>query len=257
MSRNRHGGHPPHEEHADETWLVPYSDVLTLLLALFIVLFASAQVDQKKFDMLAESFSNAFRGNVSMFDSTRTPPAPTEGVPQTMTQVPSYMSATSNATGYQQETAQLVEAKRMLEKYIDENGLSGSLGTALTDDGLLIRIKDSALFNSGSAELLPSSRAFAGTVANMLAALPQRVVVSGHTDNVPINTAEFPTNWDLSSKRAVNFMKYLLAANPSLKPERFSAVGHGEYRPVAPNNTPEGRAQNRRVDVLIVRTHSP
>ncbi len=255
MSR-RHESHPPHEEHADETWLVPYSDILTLLLALFIVLFASAQVDQKKFEQLADSFSNAFRGNTSVFESTRTPPQSTEGVPKTMEQMPAFMTATSSSGGFQKETAQLVEAKRMLDKYIADNGLSGSLGTSLTDDGLLIRIKDSALFNSGSAELLPSSRAFAGTVANMLAALPQRVVVSGHTDNVPINTVEFPTNWDLSSKRAVNFMKYLMAANTSLKPERFSAVGHGEYRPVAANDTPAGRTQNRRVEVLIARTHS-
>ncbi len=86
--------------------------------------------------------------------------------------------------------------------------------------------------------------------------MPQKVVVSGHTDNIPINTAEFPTNWDLSSKRALNFMKYLLSQEPKLQPARFSAIGHGEYRPAAANTTPEGRAQNRRVEVLIVRTHS-
>jgi chemotaxis protein MotB len=255
MSRNRHESHEPHEEHADETWLVPYSDILTLLLALFIVLFASSQIDQKKLEQVADSFSSAFRGNTSIFESTRTTPQTTEGVPRTIEPMSSFMSATSNSTGFQRETAQLVEAKRALEKYIEENGLSNSLGIALTDDGLLIRIKDSALFNSGSAELLPSSRDFAGKVAAMLAALPQKVVVSGHTDNVPINTAEFPTNWDLSSKRAVNFMKFLMAANNSLKPERFSAVGNGEYRPIAANTTAEGRAQNRRVEVLIARSH--
>jgi chemotaxis protein MotB len=97
----------------------------------------------------------------------------------------------------------------------------------------------------------------AGTVANMLATLPQQVVISGHTDNMPINTYEFPTNWDLSAKRAVNFMKYLLAANNTLKPERFSATGHGEYRPAATNATAEGRASNRRVEVLIVRKYAP
>jgi chemotaxis protein MotB len=258
MSRRRHDSHPPHEEHADETWLVPYSDVLTLLLALFIVLFASAQVDQKKLEQLAESFSNAFRGNTSVFESTRTVPQPTEGAPRTADPSPSFVSALANerASGFQKETAQLLEAKRLLDKYIDENSLKDTLGTALVEEGLLVRIKDSALFNSGSAELLPTSRALGGTLANMLAALPQQVVVSGHTDNVPINTYEFPTNWDLSAKRAVNFTKYLLAANPALRPDRFSANGNGEYRPAAPNTTPEGRAQNRRVEILIVRKHS-
>ena len=87
----------------------------------------------------------------------------------------------------------------------------------------------------------------------MLAVLNQRITVSGHTDNVPINTREFPSNWELSSQRAVNFMRYLIADN-SLKPERFSAIGYGEYRPIMTNETPEGRSKNRRVEVLIMRS---
>ena len=175
-----------------------------------------------------------------------------------MDKVPSVVSVLGNdrAAGFQQETAQLVEAKRLLDKYIEENSLTGSIGTALTDDGLLVRIKDTALFASGQADLLPASRAYGQTIATMLATLPQQVVISGHTDNVPINTAEFPTNWDLSSKRALNFMKFLLAQDSKLRPERFSAIGHGEYRPVAVNDTAAGRAENRRVEVLIVRKHS-
>ena len=119
----------------------------------------------------------------------------------------------------------------------------------------MIRIKDTALFPSGSAELLPESRRFAQVMAKMLAPLSQRVVISGHTDNVPINTPKYPSNWELSTARAVNFMKYLLAQDENLKPELFSAIGYGEYQPVADNNTPEGRAQNRRVEIMILRTY--
>ncbi len=257
MRRQRHSNHE-HEEHIDETWLVPYSDILTLLLALFIVLFASAQIDQKKFERMSQSFNSAFQGNPSIFESVHTVPQPMESQPQTIDKVPTVFSTVGNErTGnFQQETVQLLDAKRKLDKYIEANNLTGGFGTTLTDDGLLVRIKDSALFESGRADLLPTSREYANAIAKMLAVLPQKVVISGHTDNIPINTAEFPTNWDLSSKRALNFMKYLLVKDPKLQPARFSAIGHGEYRPAAANTTAEGRAQNRRVEVLIVRTHS-
>lgn len=258
MSRNKRGARHHEEEHADETWLVPYSDVLTLLLALFIVLFASSQVDQKKFEQMAAAFAGAFSG-ASFFENVRTVPQASADQPQPPDKVQSLFSAAGSekSANFQQETAQLVEAKRKLDKYIEDNNLTGSFGTALTDGGLMVRIKDSALFPSGSAELLPASRAYGATIAAMLATLPQQVIISGHTDNMPINTAEFPTNWDLSSKRALNFMKFLLAQDGKLQPARFSAVGHGEYRPAAVNTTEEGRAQNRRVEVLIVRRYSP
>jgi chemotaxis protein MotB len=256
MTRRRHSSHE-HEEHIDETWLVPYSDILTLLLALFIVLFASAQIDQKKFEQMAQSFNGAFQGNPAILDAMRTVPQPPENRPETFDKVSSSFAAMGNerAANFQHETAQLVEAKRAMDRYIQENNLTGSFGTMLTEDGLLVRIKETALFESGRADLLPTASGYATAVAAMLVNLPQKVVISGHTDNVPINTAEFPTNWDLSSQRAVNFLKYMLAHENKLQPVRFSAVGHGEYKPAAANTTPEGRAQNRRVEVLIVRKH--
>ncbi len=257
MARHRHSSEH-HEEHADETWLVPYSDILTLLLALFIVLFASSQIDQKKFEQMAQAFNGAFSGSSGLMDNMRVVPQPPESRPETFDKVSSAFSSmgSERAANFQQETAQLVEAKRIMDKYIQENNLTGSFGTMLTEGGLLVRIKETALFESGQADLMPSASANAAVVAAMLAKLPQQVVVSGHTDNIPINTAQFPTNWDLSSQRAVNFMKYMLTQESKLQPARFSAVGHGEYRPAAENATAEGRAQNRRVEVLIVRKYS-
>jgi len=246
MSRKKNH-HKHHEEHIDETWLIPYADLLTLLLALFIVLFASAQVDQKKFDQLAQAFSAAFSsGSMAVLDSTRTSPQITDGPPRT-TQV-------DKEQAYLQETAQLLEVKRLVDKYIQENNLTGDLQTSLTEDGLMIRIKDTALFPSGSATLIPESQRLGSAIAKMLVPLSQRIIISGHTDNVPINTYEFPSNWDLSSKRALNFMKFLFTQE-KLHPEKFSAIGHGEYRPIASNETSEGRAKNRRVEILVARTH--
>jgi Flagellar motor protein len=259
MARNRRGSVHHEEEHADETWLVPYSDILTLLLALFIVLFASSQIDQKKFEQVANSLNGAFNGSPSFFEHVRSVPQSADGQPQSLdTSQPLFAPMGNDRnTNFQQETAQLLDAKRKLDQYIQDNNLTGAFGTQLTDDGLLIRIKDSALFASGQAALLPTSRDYAATIAAMLATLPQQVVISGHTDNMPINTAEFPTNWDLSAKRALNFMKYLLSMDGKLQPARFSAIGHGEYRPASSNETAEGRAQNRRVEVLIVRKYFP
>lgn len=257
MSRKPKKEH--HEEHADETWLIPYSDLLTLLLALFIVLFASAQVDQKKFEQLKASFNVAFSGSPALLDNPK-PPQPENGsqtppVPNLPTVMESFNG--TNEKAYMQETAQLVELKKTLDKYITENGLVGDLSTALTDDGLMIRIKDTALFPSGSAELRPESRRFGQQIGKLLTPLTQKVTVSGHTDNMPINTRDFPSNWELSSRRAVNFMRFLLAQDQALKPERFSATGYGEYRPVVGNTTNEGRAANRRVEVLIQRNYRP
>ena len=152
------------------------------------------------------------------------------------------------------ETVQLIQVKEAVDRYIRMQGLGGELEAQLTDDGLRLRIKDSALFRSGEADLLPESRKLAGDIAKMLAGLPQQFVVAGHTDNVPINTAQFPSNWELSGARAINFMRFLLSQESTLKPDKFSAVGYSEYRPVGPNTTNEGRAKNRRVEVWILRS---
>ena len=161
----------------------------------------------------------------------------------------------ANNLAYLQESTQLLETQQQLDRYIKEGGWEDSLTTALSEDGLLIRIKEKALFPSGSADLLPQSQAIGKPVADLLATIPQKVVISGHTDNVPIATSKFPSNWDLSVERSLNFMKFILAQNNKLDPARFSTTGNAEYRPVAPNDTEEGRAQNRRVEILIMRTY--
>ncbi len=240
-----------HEEHMDETWLIPYADLLTLLLALFIVLYSSAQVDQKKFDQIRQAFSVAFsNGSPDLLNSMKTVPQVTDGTPTT-TPLQNVSESTKNMA-YMQENEQLVQAKKVIDKYIADNNLTGELSTVLTEEGLMIRIKDTALFQSGSADLLSESRRFGAEIAKMLLVLPQKVVISGHTDTIPINTKEFPSNWDLSSKRALNFMRFLLTQE-KLQPERFSAIGYGEYRPVTPNITEDDRSKNRRVEILIMR----
>lgn len=247
MARNRKHRNRYHEEHTDESWLIPYADILTLLLALFIVLYASSEIDQKKFERLAYSMNQAFSGSPSIFDKT-----------QSIIEQSSNEEANEKRSSDQQlqwnESNQLMGVKQELDQYIVAHHLSDDFQTSLTEEGLIIRIKDSALFPSGSAAILPKHKEFAQNLAKMLANLPQKVIVSGHTDTIPIHTTEFPSNWHLSTSRALNFMLYLLQNNSTLEPTRFSALGYGEYRPVAPNETSEGRAQNRRVEILIARS---
>lgn len=259
MARKKHHAEH-HEEHADETWLIPYSDLLTLLLALFIVLFASSNVDVKKFNQMANAFSMVFANSSSILEHQQ---AMQQQQAEMSTMPPKNEESGFSPLGqekskgleYMQESAQLAEAKRKMDAYIASNKLGGDLSTVLTQDGLMVRIRDTAVFESGSAVLVPQSERLGKEIAKMLSELTQVVMISGHTDNMPISTAEFPTNWELSSRRAVNFMKYIIASDVRLRAERFSATGYGEYRPIAPNDTDEGRAKNRRVEVLVQRTY--
>ncbi len=239
--------HAQHEEEASEAWLLPYSDLMTLLLATFIALYAMSATDSTKMAQMAQAFSAAFNtGGPSFFDQLG---------PSVSRHSERITTEDKGNSAYIQETKSLEEVQKELDEYISQNNLQGELNTTMTDDGLMIRIKEKALFPSGSAELVEDAQKIGPVVAGLLAKIPERVVISGHTDNMPIATARYPSNWELSSQRALNFMKFLFASNTSLNPARFSSVGYSEYRPIADNQTDEGRSQNRRVEVLISRTY--
>ncbi|MCI3926845.1 flagellar motor protein MotB [Paenibacillus sp. TRM 82003] len=251
MSKKQHKH--DHEEHIDESWLIPYADLLTLLLALFIVLFASSQIDQKKFEQIKMSFQAALAGGPSFMENVS--PVPSRdgiGVDNKGKEQQDESSEIEEQLR-QKETEQLLELKRKIDQFIDEKGLTSQLETKLDDQQLKITISDNTLFASGSAQLKPESRELAATISELLEQYTNyEVIVSGHTDNVPINTSQFPSNFHLSSERALTFMAVLLE-NGNVGESRFSSVGYGEYKPVAENDSAEGRAENRRVEVSIVR----
>lgn len=225
--------------HIDESWLLPYSDLMTLLLALFIVLFATSSVDVQKLKQFSEAFSQIFDGGTSFMDSNSTP----------MPVVPDQNEDEDAA--YLEDQQALGEIQDRVDNYIAVNELEKQFETQLTDEGLLITIRDSILFDSGSADVKDEYLPIAQDIGELLSFDPPRhIIVRGHTDNVPMNTAEFRSNWELSVMRSVNFLKIILQ-NQELDPLLFSAKGYGEYQPIASNDTPEGRAKNRRVEVLI------
>jgi chemotaxis protein MotB len=251
--------HEDHEEHIDETWLIPYADLLTLLLALFIILFASSKMDSKKYDSIMRSLNSAFTGGEAPFamsnlipindtanatknnNKSQNPPTKAESKDSQL------------AAKLQKEEKDLEELKKSMDAFIKENNMSEQLMTKLDNEKLTITISDRALFDSGSATIKQDSQKLAVSMANLLGSYPgYEVEVAGHTDNIPIHRTDFETNWDLSAKRAVNFMKILLN-NSKIDPASYSSVGFGEYRPIASNDTTEGRAKNRRVEVSILR----
>lgn len=264
--------HEHHEEHVDETWLIPYADLLTLLLALFIVLFASSQVDQKKLEKLSESMYGAFNGGKGFFEffgikepmkdpdpaSKRTTREETTGAQNNPAGGEKQSTSVSEREQQEQseealkEMQELKSLKKELDQYIADNGLDTQLDTAQGEHYVMITIRDQALFASGSATVKPEARVLAGAISNILTSYPEhQVTVTGHTDNIPITSKGFDSNWDLSAARSLNFMKELFR-NPNVNQKRFSSTGYGEFRPIATNDTAEGRAMNRRVEVSII-----
>jgi chemotaxis protein MotB len=265
MARRYNPREEEHEEGTSEIWLIPYADVLTLLLALFIVLFASSAIDTQKFHAMMNSFNTILSGGPSVMDMGTIVPIGENlgqiglsgyhkgGASSNNRNISGGQELTELQKQVQEETVRLEQLKGELDAYIEENRLTSQLSTELNNLQLVLRISDNALFASGSADVRQDARSLALAIADMLTDFPEyEVVVSGHTDNVPINNARFRDNWDLSTARALNFMKILLT-NDKLDPARFSSIGYGEYRPVADNSTAEGRAQNRRVEVSIIR----
>jgi len=251
--------HDDHEEHVDESWLIPYADILTLLLALFIVLYSMNTVDVKKFEEMSRAFNVALSNGNGVMDfpsiiQQGEDPSKKKQNADDKDKSKDQKEQSAAEELIKKEQAELEDLKKKIDDYIDKHGLSTDLETKLNMSQLMITISDRALFEPGRAAVNPKGHELATAIATMLQQYPAyNVVISGHTDTTPMNTAEFRSNWDLSAIRAVRFMDIMLE-NEELVPSRFSAIGYGEYHPVADNDTVEGKAKNRRVEVSIIRT---
>jgi len=261
-----------HEDHVDESWLIPYADVLTLLLALFIVLFAASEVNSQKFQEISDSFNQELQGGtgildnqsaVETFEETSKLAEPndvdsTEGEAATPPEVEEEIENKIEMTAEEIEQLALAEDYKELaaiqdkvKAYIAERNMEDKLEAELTSKGLVLKIKDGVLYRSGSADLSEEALTIGEEIGKLLVTDPPRsIFIEGHTDNIPSTSDRFPSNWELISTRAINFMKILLENN-DLDPTKFSATGFAEHQPIASNDTAEGRAENRRVEVLI------
>lgn len=268
---SRHKRNKQEEEKIDDSWLLPYADMLTLLLALFIVLFAMSEVDVRKFERLAGIFKTEFGSSDGIIDDGSNiiqDGGPVDDMPtgdeledeDDPEEAEDEEGVEDEGTSDEEdelaqlrgeEFEKLREMQQELEEYIASNSLTDTLGTKLTGDGLLVTIKTDITFDSGSAVVKQEGQDIAKEIANFLDAdPPHEVVISGHADDIPMNNEKYGSNWELSSMRAIQFM-YLLLDYTDVEDKWFSARAFGEYHPIVPNTSDENRAINRRVEVLI------
>ena len=225
-----------HEEHVDEAWLLPYSDMLTLLLALFIVMFAMGQTDAGKFKQMSQQFNIIFAGGSGVMQQDGNSVIPMELSPG------------------QAEYDKMTEVKKMLEEEITKEGYSDKVKVELNSEGLEISIQDAVLFNTAEAEVKNNLSPLLVQISNLLQGLDNQVKVVGHTDNIPIKNDKFRSNWELSSMRAINVMNFIVSSG-KISPDKVSIQAYGEYMPKFENTTDAGRAKNRRVEIIVVRKY--
>lgn len=234
------------EEHDNhERWLVSYADFITLLFAFFVVMYALSTVNEGKYRILSDSMSSAFR-NVPVNSASPLPPAVT--LPIQVIQKPAAAAKAKEAVKQKQREKMSHVAKDILEvmaPLIEQ----GKVRVIETSRGVTIEINDSILFSPGQALLQPALVNAMGAVADVLAPTDFPITIEGHTDNVPIKTAQFPSNWELSAVRATTVLR--LFADSGVAAERLTAIGFADTRPVEPNLLADGRARNRRVTILI------
>jgi chemotaxis protein MotB len=221
-----------------ERWLITYADLITLLLVFFIVLYAGSQEDQKKFEALAQGLRSAFHN-----------PAATSGSGGSSAVFTG--SGAANAAGSQQELADFQSITAILERVARERGLADRISLRMEPDRIVIGLTSDLLFQSGSATLRPSAGPVLDAVAEALRGKPNEIRIEGHTDNIPINTVEFNSNWELSAARATAVLRELVDRG-GLPADRLFAAAYGDARPKADNATAEGRAANRRAEIVVL-----
>ncbi len=213
-----------------ERWLLTYADLITLLLAFFIVMYSMSQVDAKKFGKMAEALNGVLKGGENLVKS----------------------DYDNSKTGHGLlKLGSLNMIQKQIEERFKEAGKEKEMKAEVTERGLVVHIMESALFKEASANLESRAMATLDLIADKLSNLPNHVRIEGHTDDRPINTMQYPSNWELSSSRATAVVRYLISSG-AVAPDRISALGYGEYRPVKPNTSIENRAQNRRVDIVVL-----
>ena len=275
--RGRRGGHGGGgHEGGDERWLLTYADMITLLMALFMVLFSISSVNISKYQVLQRALQKAFMGGVldggksfQQGEPTRIQGVQSATASQQMDSTFQIMShnligkvapaptAAQKAAAKQAAAAEqsnLEQIKAQVDSYAKLHGFSGLIQTSIDQRGLVIRLlTDKVLFDSGHAELKATGSPILLEVSHLLVTtrFSNAIAVEGNTDNVPISGGEFPSNWELSTARANAVLEFFI--HHGVPQHRLTVVGFADQNPIAPNDTDDGRALNRRVDVVVLR----
>lgn len=264
--RGRGAGHSEGEEENSERWLLTYADMITLLVAFFIMLYSMSVMNQQKFQQLAISVRSGFGGSIT----TGAPTVINQG--GGITGTPSIVSNSGSANASSNvsdatlasmhrdaqertDSDRLDKAERIMKAYIQQHKLEHVMQVKRDERGLVVTVMtDKMLFAAGDADLRPSEMGILNKVAHVINTIPNHVRVEGHTDNLPIHTTRFPSNWELSAVRATTVLRYFESQNVS--PSRLEAAGYADQRPIVPNDTAQDRAMNRRVEIVILKQFS-
>lgn len=237
MSRGPNKGRVSHDR-----WLVSYADFITLLFAFFVVLYAFAEAGQGKQAQMSQAIDTAFR-SMSVFSSNAAPSAPS--LP------PTHVVTSEAVQAPAQVKDDLERIRRELSETLASQVAAHAVSMRMGRDGLVISLREAGFFASGSAAPKPEALPTLRQIAASLGRAPYDVRVEGHTDNLPIHNGAFDSNWELSSARATRIARLFLELK-TIPPERLAAAGYAEFHPLASNDTAEGRAQNRRVDLVVM-----
>lgn len=245
------------EDHKIDTnsWLMTYSDMVTLCLAFFVLLFSFSSLDTWKWRSVVISLRGALGvmdGGESVFEGPINPEMnPQQGSDGDQSKTYQEIEDMEEYLKYQEETKRLEQIKAVLSEYLLEEGFEASVTLSIEERGLVIRFQDSVLFEKGKADLLTQSVKVLERLYGIFKDMDNYIRIEGHTDNLPIHTERFPSNWELSTSRATNVLRFLF--EKGLPGERLSAVGYGEYHPIVNNDNEDNRRRNRRVDIVIIR----
>jgi chemotaxis protein MotB len=260
--RRSKGAHAEEEPENSERWLLTYADMITLLMVLFIVLFAIGQVDQKKFDKLHDGLANSFgqptvlQGSNGLLEGSATQAAVPNDAVATAQSLQSQRGAALQAQQAQaaarRQQASMEAVRQQIVAALKKQGLEDAVQFQTKEQrGLVVNIvTDRVLFDLGEATLRPQGAQVLDAIAPALKNLPNEMVIEGHTDNLPISDAQFASNWELSTQRATTVLRHLLTRG--LAARKVAAAGYADQRPLARDSSAGSRARNRRVAIVIL-----
>lgn len=247
MSRKR-----PEKKSISQGWLTTYSDMMTLVLAFFVLLYSYSMIDNLKFEKIAESLNAAFGGAGGIItDGGNIGPVPGEDNPGLEDKGD---GSETNSVIQEEKAAANQKMYQEVLSFINAHNLSAEVTIRKDTRGVLLELQDSILFDSGKAVIKDDSLDILNSIAELLSTFDNDVLIEGHTDNLPISSGYYQSNWELSADRAVKVLRYFTETK-GLDGSRFQAVGCGEYSPIASNDTEEGRQANRRVNIIILSSY--
>jgi chemotaxis protein MotB len=242
----------PRSRVTHDRWLVSYADFITMLFGLFVVLYAFAKADQKKQVQVSESIDSAFR-SLGLFPSaTRQPDKNATAAPGSeQPAMPMNVVMGEDVLAPARVKDDLEHIRRELTQTLSNQVAQHTVSIQMGRDGLVISLREAGFFPSGSATPKPEALDTLRKIASSLGHTPYDLRIEGHTDNIPIHSAVFDSNWELSSARATGIARLMLNEH-AIPADRLSAAGYAEFHPVASNATADGRAENRRVDLVVL-----